>query len=284
VKRYGPFALALLLDLLGGGGALLVSTRHWQTVTTPRPAPLHDDVLRLSGRTVDAAPTALALVALAGVVAVLATRGVARRVVGAVLAAAGVGLIWRAVASASAVSVRHARTLVSERHPTVDVARAVPHVETHTAWPVLTLVCGVLVAAAGGLGCLWREPPAARLGAVALVGAPVAGENDPERAVRAALAIRDWAVEANNLQVRIGVNTGVALVDLDAGARREEGMAVGDVVNTAARLQAAAPIGGILVGESTRRATEAAVAYADADAAPPVDRLAARDADEPIAA
>ena len=155
MKRYGPFALALLLDLLGGGGALLVSTRHWQTVTTPRPAPLHDDVLRLSGRTVDAAPTALALVALAGVVAVLATRGVARRVVGAVLAAAGVGLIWRAVASASAVSVRHARTLVSERHPTVDVARAVPHVETHAAWPVLTLVCGVLVAAAGVL-VAWR--------------------------------------------------------------------------------------------------------------------------------
>src|SRR5918911_2491627 len=43
---------------------------------------------------------------------------------------------------------------------------------------------------------------------VAFFGAPVAGEDDPERAVRAALAIRDWAEEEGNLQVRIAVNTG----------------------------------------------------------------------------
>ena len=96
---------------------------------------------------------------------------------------------------------------------------------------------------------------------VALFGAPVAGEDDPERAVRAALAIRDWAVEEGNLQVRIGVNTGEALVRLDARPESGEGMAAGDVVNTAARLQSAAPTNGILVGETTYRATSERVDY-----------------------
>src|SRR6188508_2045276 len=48
---------------------------------------------------------------------------------------------------------------------------------------------------------------------MALFGAPTAHEDDPERAVRAALAIRDWAVEEPELQVRIAVNTGEALVN-----------------------------------------------------------------------
>src|SRR5213083_955625 len=54
---------------------------------------------------------------------------------------------------------------------------------------------------------------------VAFFGAPTAHEDDPERAVRAALAIRDWIVEEGELQVRIAVNTGEALVRL--GARPE---------------------------------------------------------------
>jgi uncharacterized membrane protein (TIGR02234 family) len=155
VRRYGPFALALLLDLVGAGGALLVAMRHWQTITTPRPAPLHDDVLSISGRTVDSAPTALALVALAGVVAVLATRRIARRVVGGVLVLAGAALVWRALASADAVSVSRARALVLGHHATVDAGAVVPHVTTHAAWPVLTVVCGVLVALSGAL-VAWR--------------------------------------------------------------------------------------------------------------------------------
>ena len=56
------------------------------------------------------------------------------------------------------------------------------------------------------------------------------------------------AVE-QGFEVRIGVNSGEALVSLDADPRAGEGMAAGDVVNTAARLQAAAPVNGILVGE-----------------------------------
>jgi uncharacterized membrane protein (TIGR02234 family) len=153
--RYAPFALALLLDLVGAGAALLIAMRHWQTITTPRPAPLHDDVLQVTGRTVDSAPTALALVALAGVVAVLATRGIVRRVVGGVLTLAGVGLMWRAIAAASPMSAGRARSLVADRRRTVDLTGVTPHVATHAGWAVLSAVCGALVAVAGGL-IAWR--------------------------------------------------------------------------------------------------------------------------------
>ncbi len=90
---------------------------------------------------------------------------------------------------------------------------------------------------------------------MALFGAPVTREDDPERAVRAALAIRDWTAEEGELQVRIAVTTGEALVNLAARPEAGEGMAAGDVVNTASRLQSAAPVNGILVGEATYRAT-----------------------------
>jgi class 3 adenylate cyclase len=95
---------------------------------------------------------------------------------------------------------------------------------------------------------------------MALFGAPVTHEDDPERAVRAALAIRDWAV-VDGMEVRVGVSTGEALVSLGARPKHGEGMAAGDVVNTAARLQAAAPVNGVLVGQRTFRATRAVVDY-----------------------
>src|SRR6187551_3314665 len=99
---------------------------------------------------------------------------------------------------------------------------------------------------------------------MALFGAPLAHEDDPERAVRAALAIRDWAEEAGELEVRVGITTGEALVSLDARPESGQGMASGDVVNTGARLQAAAPVNGILVDQTTYRATERAIAFEDA--------------------
>jgi class 3 adenylate cyclase len=98
---------------------------------------------------------------------------------------------------------------------------------------------------------------------MALFGAPVAHEDDPERAVRAALAIRDWAREEDGLQVRIAVNTGEVLVLLGARPAEGEGMAAGDVVNTAARLQAAAPVNGVLVGGPTYRATRDVIEYVE---------------------
>jgi class 3 adenylate cyclase len=97
---------------------------------------------------------------------------------------------------------------------------------------------------------------------MALFGAPVAHDDDPLRAVGAALAIRDWAREEDDLQVRIAVNTGEALVLLGARPAEGEGMAAGDVVNTTTRLQVAAPVNGVLVGETTYRATRDVVEYA----------------------
>ncbi|MDP9285693.1 MAG: AAA family ATPase [Actinomycetota bacterium] len=106
-----------------------------------------------------------------------------------------------------------------------------------------------------------------------IFGAPIAHGDDAERAVRTALAIRDTLREMNeedrelDLQVRLAVNTGEAIVDLDARPEQGETMVVGDVVNTASRLQAAAPVNGVLVGRETQAATRASIAYAPA---PPV--------------
>jgi Adenylate and Guanylate cyclase catalytic domain/AAA ATPase domain len=102
---------------------------------------------------------------------------------------------------------------------------------------------------------------------MAVFGAPLAHEDDAERAVRAALTILEAIAELNeaepalSLQVRIGINTGEAVVAL--GARPEEGEAIvtGDVVNTASRLEGAAPVNGIAVSEQTYRQTERAFDY-----------------------
>lgn len=152
MRSRGEFALALLLDLLGAAGALLIAQRSWQTARTPRPRPLADDVLAVSGHTLDAAPTALGLVALAGVVAVIATRGMARRAIGAMLALAGALLVWRSLSDLAAVSAAKVRSLVQAKHSGVGVdATLVPHVSVHAQWPVLSAACGVFVLAAGML-------------------------------------------------------------------------------------------------------------------------------------
>jgi class 3 adenylate cyclase len=102
---------------------------------------------------------------------------------------------------------------------------------------------------------------------MAVFGAPVAHGDDPERAVRAALAIRQGIQELtetdpnHDLKVRIGVNTGEAIVTLGPETPLGEGMVAGDVVNTASRLQTAAPENAILVGEETYRATNGRITY-----------------------
>ena len=104
-------------------------------------------------------------------------------------------------------------------------------------------------------------------GVMAVFGAPAAHEDDPERAVRAALAIREAAATATrddpslDLHVRVGICTGETLVAVDAVPAHGEAFASGDVINTAARLQAAAPGDGILVGLETYRATTPAIDY-----------------------
>jgi predicted ATPase/class 3 adenylate cyclase len=99
---------------------------------------------------------------------------------------------------------------------------------------------------------------------MALFGAPVAHEDDPERAVRAALAIRQYAGE-EGIELRIGITTGEALVRLSAKPEQGETVATGDVVNTAARLQAAAPVNGVLADETTYRATRQAIDYREVE-------------------
>ena len=102
---------------------------------------------------------------------------------------------------------------------------------------------------------------------MAVFGAPVAHEDDPERAVRAGLRIIEAIAELNaveaalQLKVRIGINTGEAVVSLDARPEQGEGMVAGDVVNTAARIQSAAPIDGVAVSEETYRQTSRIFVY-----------------------
>jgi class 3 adenylate cyclase/tetratricopeptide (TPR) repeat protein len=102
---------------------------------------------------------------------------------------------------------------------------------------------------------------------MAVWGTPVAREDDAELAVRASIELTEAvealgeSVGAPELRARAGVLTGEAAVTRGASG---QGMVAGDIVNTASRIQAAAPPGGVLVGESTRWASEASIAYEDA--------------------
>lgn len=153
-RSRAEFGLAVLLDLLGAGLALLVATRPWQAARLARPRPLADTAVHLSGRTLDGGPTALALVALAGVVAILATRGWARRGIGVVVAAAGIALVWRSALWFGAVglsrAVQHANHLQG-----VDAVAPGSHVTVHVIWPLASVFGGALVVL-GGVLVAWR--------------------------------------------------------------------------------------------------------------------------------
>jgi len=93
-------------------------------------------------------------------------------------------------------------------------------------------------------------------------GAPRANEDDAERAVRAALEVVEAVRNLNEgLEARVGVLTGHAAVTVGA---TDQGMVAGDMVNTAARLQAAAPPSTVLVGEATMQAASGAIAFEEA--------------------
>ena len=117
---------------------------------------------------------------------------------------------------------------------------------------------------------------------LALFGTPKAHEDDPERAVRAALGVRAAIAELNaedewlDLHIRIGIHTGEALVMLGARPSEGEWSAAGDVLNTAARIQSAAPVNGILVGELTYEATRDEIEYHEAEP------VAAKGKSEPV--
>jgi len=106
---------------------------------------------------------------------------------------------------------------------------------------------------------------------LALFGTPKAHEDDPERAVRAALAVQGSIAELNredewlDLHIRIGIHTGEALVMLGARPGEGEWSAAGDVLNTAARIQSAAPTDGILVGKETYLAAGKSFEFREAE-------------------
>ena len=105
---------------------------------------------------------------------------------------------------------------------------------------------------------------------MAVFGAPVAHGDDAERAVRAGLRVLERIDELNgdgqfDLAARAAVNTGEALVSVEH-ARTGGALATGDVVNTASRLQNAAPAGRVIVGAETHRATRHAIRYEEIDA------------------
>ena len=119
---------------------------------------------------------------------------------------------------------------------------------------------------------------------MAVFGAPTSHGDDPERAVRAALAVRDAVAALNaeqpelELRIRGAVNTGDSVVTLSARPALGEAMVAGDVVNTASRLQQNAPVGEIVVGDETYRATRAAIEYE------PLEAVAAKGKTSPVAA
>src|SRR4029078_4221406 len=103
-----------------------------------------------------------------------------------------------------------------------------------------------------------------------LFGAPLAHADDPERAVRAALALQEELVRFNqhqqrkanvNLQMRIGINTGEVLAGGWGGGQFGQYAVMGDAVNLASRLEHAARVGHVLVGETTHRFTRHVTRY-----------------------
>ncbi|MBA2255489.1 MAG: adenylate/guanylate cyclase domain-containing protein, partial [Chloroflexi bacterium] len=119
--------------------------------------------------------------------------------------------------------------------------------------------------------------------AMAVFGVPRSRDDDATRAVRAGLALvhgiqqlgASLGLDEDALRLRVGVNTGEAVI---AAAGPDEGRVTGDTVNTAARLQTAAPPGGVLVGETT------ALAVADVADSEPVAPLELKGKAEPTPA
>ena len=101
---------------------------------------------------------------------------------------------------------------------------------------------------------------------VAVFGVPATHEDDPERAVRAGLKLVEAVEElppvaGRPVQIRVGISTGEALVRLDVTPGSGEGFLTGDAVNVGARLEAAAPPMGVVVGALTHELTRKAIVY-----------------------
>ncbi|HJR19417.1 MAG TPA: AAA family ATPase [Actinomycetota bacterium] len=122
---------------------------------------------------------------------------------------------------------------------------------------------------------------------LALFGVPTSHDDDPERAVRAALEMLAVLSELNHgfaaegkpvLAMRVGIEAGEALVDLERVAGARDRMITGDSVNVAARLQSAADPGTIVVGPNAYAATKETLEYR------PLEPLTLKGKAEPVPA
>jgi class 3 adenylate cyclase len=119
---------------------------------------------------------------------------------------------------------------------------------------------------------------------MAVFGAPVAHGDDAERAVRAGLRVVQAVGELSRehperpLDVRGAVNTGEAVVAIGSAPGSGDALAIGDVVNTASRLQTSAPTNALVVGEETYRATRGVIRYE------PLEAVQAKGKRDPVAA
>lgn len=177
-------AAVIVAVAVGGGLGVLATARAWSTVVITRLAPLGPVRHDVSGRTLQPGVIGLAVVALAGVLAVLATRGVTRRVVGAVLVLAGAGMVWLSLGGLSAVSAARGRQLVADARTVAGLATApATHVTVHSAWVVLAAVGGLSVAAGGVTtavrGGQWRAMSARYESPVGASTAPVSSSDAP---------------------------------------------------------------------------------------------------------
>jgi class 3 adenylate cyclase/tetratricopeptide (TPR) repeat protein len=119
-------------------------------------------------------------------------------------------------------------------------------------------------------------------GIMAVFGAPVAHEDDAERAVRCALemvgSVRPPGDSEGRGSIHIGINTGEVMAGIVGPAEHREYTVMGDVTNTAARLESAASAGQIVVGEATRDATIDSIEYE------PLEPVLAKGKREPVPA
>jgi len=118
---------------------------------------------------------------------------------------------------------------------------------------------------------------------VGVFGVPASHEDDPERAVRVGLRLLEALAgmtrpDGTPLQARVGVNTGEALVRLDVDPASGRGFLTGDAVNVAARLEAAAPPGGVAVGALTHELSQRVIEYEE------LAPISAKGKAEPVAA
>jgi class 3 adenylate cyclase/tetratricopeptide (TPR) repeat protein len=146
-------------------------------------------------------------------------------------------------------------TALSERMDPEDVRSLVDQVMSR-AGEIVAEFGGIVVSVMGD-------------GIMALFGAPVAHGDDAERSIRAAFRmLQEVAVKQGNsaaLPLRVGINTGEVMFAPVGPSERRLPTAIGDVTNTAARLQSVAPQASILVGEETYKATRHAIRFEEVE-------------------